>query len=165
MGPRVHRYRRQRGGGRQSKPRSLQWRDGFAPIPCHPSGDQAEYPLHSWPKHLKWDCQSVKGFVYIVTDRGSLRHWLKLLAEGKMIDGTSAPSRTRNMCLDTPWWQTVKEGRRSRFGQTRSGAKQWRFSLHKCTPLFLFLALIRRGEQRPAPGKDNLHVGAVSRLG
>lgn len=44
-----------------------------------PAGIRQEYPMHSKPKHLSWDRQSVKGLVYVVTGRGPLRWWLKTI--------------------------------------------------------------------------------------
>lgn len=38
-----------------------------------PAGIRQEYTMHSKQRHFSWDRKSIKGLVYIVTDRGPLR--------------------------------------------------------------------------------------------
>lgn len=49
------------------------------PSQVTPAGIRQEYPVHSKPKHLGWYRQSITGLVYLVTDRGPLRWWLKVI--------------------------------------------------------------------------------------
>ena len=45
-----------------------------------PAGIRQEFPIHTKPKHLGWSRQSLKGLVYVMTDRGPLNRWLKVIS-------------------------------------------------------------------------------------
>ena len=44
-----------------------------------PAGIRQAFPIHSKPKHLKWDRQVVKGLTYLMTDQGRHKWWLKVI--------------------------------------------------------------------------------------
>lgn len=47
------------------------------------AGIRQEFPIHSKPQHLKWLRKSLKGLVYIVTDRGPPKRWLRIIGRGE----------------------------------------------------------------------------------
>ena len=59
-----------------------------------PAGIRQEFPIHTKPRHLKWHRQSVKGLTYIVTDRGPMRAWQKVI--GRREDNLCDCGRIQN---------------------------------------------------------------------
>lgn len=61
-----------------SRARRSAWLDRRTAQPeiATPAGIRQAFPIHSRPRWLKWDRQSLKGLTYIVTDRGLLKRWL-----------------------------------------------------------------------------------------
>lgn len=43
------------------------------------AGIRQDIPIHQKPRHLGWTRKAVKGLVYVATDRGPLRRWLKII--------------------------------------------------------------------------------------
>jgi len=53
------------------------WRMGRPDI-VTPAGIKQDYPIHpKAPQHMEWSVRAIKGLVYMVTDKGSQRQWLK----------------------------------------------------------------------------------------
>ena len=44
-----------------------------------PAGVRHDFRVHTKPKHLRWSRKAVRGLTFIVTDRGPLRRWLKVI--------------------------------------------------------------------------------------
>ena len=52
-----------------------------------PAGIRQDFPIHSKPKHLRWTRKAVKGLTYVITDRGPLRRWLKIIGRSVKVIG------------------------------------------------------------------------------
>ena len=48
-----------------------------------PAGIRQDFPIHSKPKHLRWTRKAVKGLTWVITDRGPLRRWLKIIGRSE----------------------------------------------------------------------------------
>ena len=76
-----------------------------------PAGVRQDFPIHSKPKHLGWSRKAVKGLSYVVTDRGPLKRWLKVIGREES-DMCVNVERYRMRCTsgDAAWWQTAEGG-------------------------------------------------------
>ena len=48
-----------------------------------PAGIRHDFPIHTKPKQLRWTRKAVKGLVYVTTDRGPLKRWLKIIGRSE----------------------------------------------------------------------------------
>lgn len=48
-----------------------------------PAGIRQDYPIHTKPKHIMWSKKVLKGFVYVSTDRGPMKSWLKVIGRSQ----------------------------------------------------------------------------------
>lgn len=44
-----------------------------------PAGIRHDHRMHANPKHLQWSRKAVRGLTYVVTDKGPLKRWLKVI--------------------------------------------------------------------------------------
>ena len=48
-----------------------------------PAGIRQDFPIHTKPKHIKWSRKALKGLVYVSTDQGPLKSWLKVIGRSQ----------------------------------------------------------------------------------
>ena len=48
-----------------------------------PAGVRHDHQIHAKPKHLRWSRKAVRGLVFVTTDRGPLKSWLKVIGRSQ----------------------------------------------------------------------------------
>ena len=48
-----------------------------------PAGIRQDFPIHTKRKHLGWSRKAVKGLTYILTDRGPMKRWLRVIGRAQ----------------------------------------------------------------------------------
>ena len=48
-----------------------------------PAGIRHDFPIHTKPRHLRWTRKAVKGLIYLITDRGPMQRWLKVIGRSE----------------------------------------------------------------------------------
>ena len=48
-----------------------------------PAGIRQEFPIHTKPKHLQWSRKALRELVYVTTDRGPQKRWLKIIGRSE----------------------------------------------------------------------------------